>query len=154
MVGMTQPYDAPGAGPVAAHFRPVDDALIRLPLFPRRRAAEVLLASAADPEPEDPHRLLRRLYADSRFREAVRLSSPSLADPLDRVLGRERLDDATARRTARATLSYFLRACSRSTPFGLLAGVGQARFDDDGRVHVGERHRKRIAPDAGWTRAV
>lgn len=151
---MRQPYDAADPDSAATCFVPADHALIRIPLFPRRRAAESLPDPAAGTEPEDPHRLLRRLYADPRFREAVRLSSSSLADRLDGVLDGERLDDATARRTVRATLSYFLRACSRSTPFGLLAGVGPVRFDDEIRVRVGERHQRRIAPDAGWTRAV
>ncbi|MGW2815829.1 lantibiotic dehydratase [Streptomyces sp. NPDC001415] len=81
------------------------------------------------------------------FREAIEVSSPSLAQVLDRDT--PPTGDAL-RRAATAVGRYRLRMTTRPTPFGLLAGVALARFGDSASVRWGERHRAAVRPDLGW----
>ncbi|MFG2718938.1 lantibiotic dehydratase [Streptomyces sp. NPDC048416] len=89
--------------------------------------------------------------ADPLFREAIEVSSPSLA----RVLAGDTRPTADAlRRAATAVGRYRLRMTTRPTPFGLLAGVALARFGDEASVRWGDRHRPAVRPDLGWLSSV
>ncbi|MCT9139772.1 lantibiotic dehydratase [Streptomyces violarus] len=84
------------------------------------------------------------------LKEAIELSSASLAETLARIVSGE---DLGAKRLLKAAISltkYALRITGRPTPFGLYAGVAAGRFDAKAQVRVGQRHRKAIRPDAGW----
>lgn len=97
---------------------------------------------------------LRRLADDPLVREAVEVSSPSLAAVLGRVVegeggrgeGEDRHGDeldagagglargvkpAALRRGVRALTGYRLRMAARATPFGLMAGVAPVEFVDE-----------------------
>ncbi|MET7640647.1 lantibiotic dehydratase [Streptomyces sp. NPDC005438] len=122
-------------------------------------------------EPGEPRReaeereqltaLVRDLVKDPQVREAVEVSSPSLARSLTRI--EDGTGDGTplsTRRTRRLALSvirYALRMTGRPTPFGLLAGVGGCRFTEDlppepyGDEPVPHKHAR---ADAGWLDAV
>lgn len=117
-----------------------------------------LLRAPARPLPEHPdgpsglaETDLARYVADAArdplLCEAVELSSPSLA----RVLAADRPPTGEAlRRAATAVGRYRLRMTTRPTPFGLLAGVGLARFGEAASVRWGGRHRAAVRPDLGW----
>ncbi|MBD0741199.1 lantibiotic dehydratase [Streptomyces sp. CBMA152] len=118
----------------------------------------VLLRAPARPAPESPDtpagsteadlaHYVSEAARDTLLREAVELSSPSLA----RVLAADRPPSGDAlRRAATAIGRYRLRMTTRPTPFGLLAGVGLARFGDVTTVRLGGRHRATVRPDLGW----
>ncbi|MFG2146294.1 lantibiotic dehydratase [Streptomyces sp. NPDC048696] len=124
--------------------------------------APVLLRAPARPAPELPDtptgptdadlaHYVADAARDAPLREAVEVSSPSLA----RVLGADRPPSGDAlRRAATAVGRYRLRMTTRPTPFGLLAGVGLARFGGATTVRCGDRHRAVVRPDLGWLASV
>ncbi|MGP3947565.1 lantibiotic dehydratase [Streptomyces sp. 7N604] len=144
-------------------------ALLRAPVHPEWRARETC-DIAADGSLAGGEKLvdrIRRLAADPLVREAVAVSSPSLARSLDLIAGaggggresgdgesgRELPDMAALRRAARALARYRLRMATRCTPFGLMAGVAAAEFVDDPaevKVRLGEGHRRAARPDRKW----
>ncbi|MFJ2739167.1 lantibiotic dehydratase [Streptomyces sp. NPDC087440] len=99
-------------------FRCADGVLIRTPLLARRRARATWQDS-----PGELRSQLLELVADTRFREALEVSSPSLARTVEALLAGAPLSASDLRKAHRAVTRYLLRAASRPTPFGLLAGV-------------------------------
>ncbi|MEV0274844.1 lantibiotic dehydratase [Streptomyces sp. NPDC050610] len=97
---------------------------------------------------------LRALAADPFVREAVAVSSPSLAGLLSRVLDAgEEASLPQLRRAVRALTLYRLRMSTRATPFGLMAGVAPVRFAGPGEapaVRFGAAHRRAVRPDREW----
>ncbi|GAB2912332.1 lantibiotic dehydratase [Streptomyces mayteni] len=101
---------------------------------------------------------LRALADEGLVREAVALSSPSLARGLD-LLGNsqsggggvQKLTDL--RQAVRALSRYRLRMAGRPTPFGLLAGVAAAEFTDArawAGIRFGSAHRRVPRVDCRW----
>ncbi|GIJ60071.1 lantibiotic dehydratase [Virgisporangium aurantiacum] len=140
-------------------FTPAHVALLRVPTLPVTRSA----ATRVDLDLDDPERLagfLRTVLDDPVLREAVEVSSESLARTLGRLDHRLPVEPAKLRRAALAVTRYLLRMSGRPTPFGLLAGVAVARFDDSEtagaatKVRFDTGHRKGVRPDAGWLSAV
>ncbi|RJL24785.1 hypothetical protein D5H75_28810 [Bailinhaonella thermotolerans] len=97
-------------------------------------------------EPE----FLRSLAADPVAREAIAVSSESLAAAIDRAGD---LSPARAARAALAAARYLSRMTSRATPFGLMAGVAPARFGPGAGFRVRGR-RKHVRPDMAWLTAL
>ncbi|MEV5176660.1 lantibiotic dehydratase [Streptomyces flaveolus] len=87
------------------------------------------------------------------MREAVLVSSPSLAARLQMIEAGQDVSDKDSKKAARALTRYQLRMATRSTPFGLMAGVAVGTFGDDPSAVLGEHHRKRAEPDRKWLRA-
>nr|WP_255519034.1 lantibiotic dehydratase [Kitasatospora sp. SID7827] len=99
------------------------------------------------------------------MREAIEISSPSLADLLERAvpavaapedgpraaeLHLAELRPAALRRAAEAVGRYRLRMATRATPFGLMAAVGTARFGARAEVGWEGGERRAFRPDLGW----
>ncbi|MFC5828151.1 lantibiotic dehydratase [Nonomuraea insulae] len=103
---------------------------------------------------DDPARYLRTLTEDPLVREAIAVSSPSLAHTLDALREGRRVDQKKLRRAVVSATRYVLRMATRPTPFGLMAGVAEARFDDAAKVQVGGRHQKGVRPDTAWLLAL
>lgn len=83
------------------------------------------------------------------LREAIRLSSPSLAAVVDRPDRAAGMTTAQLRRAALSLLKYDTRMRARPTPFGLFAGVAVGRYGD-AAVQVTGPARRQILPDMGW----
>ncbi|MET8999269.1 lantibiotic dehydratase [Amycolatopsis sp. NPDC004169] len=104
-------------------------AMVRAPLLP---------AGAYPAEPGG----LRRAMADSRFREALWIASPSLAADADTLFRTGGTLPPKRRRTVvRALTRYLIRATSRPTPFGAFAGVGLTGWGDELDIRLGEPRR-------------
>ncbi|MFE9242014.1 lantibiotic dehydratase [Nocardiopsis sp. NPDC006938] len=88
--------------------------------------------------------------ADAVLREAIEISSPPLARTLDQILEGVDPPPRKIRRVARSLVRYLLRMRSRSTPFGVLAGVGQATIGSDAFVRWGDEHQKIASVDLAW----
>ncbi|MDQ3982531.1 MAG: lantibiotic dehydratase, partial [Actinomycetota bacterium] len=71
-------------------------------------------------------------YARPEVQEALYLASPKLAQRSRAFL--EGADDA---KVERPLIRYFLRMCTRPTPFGTFAGSAVGRLGDVTRIHVG-----------------
>ncbi len=138
-------------------FRPAGLALLRAAAFPLSRASVVRLDAW-----DDEARLVGYvcgLTGDARFREAVAVSSPSLARRLAEVGAGTVPPLADLRRAVVATSRYWLRMCGRPTPFGTMAGVAAARFGSPSdthptRVRLGREHRRGVRPDMAWLLAL
>nr|WP_273482978.1 lantibiotic dehydratase [Kribbella italica] len=85
------------------------------------------------------------------MREAIEVSSGSLARSLDRVA---ELDRSKLERALLSATRYRLRMGGRPTPFGLLAGVGLVEIGDAAKVAIGDHSVKVVQPDAGWLHQV
>ncbi|MCB5906070.1 lantibiotic dehydratase [Streptomyces pinistramenti] len=138
-----------------ALFRDAGIAMVRAPVHPVGAAAGVRPDTGpGDDEAARLTRTLRELADEPLVREAVALSSPSLAAVLHRVLtGSQTVPLPQLRRSVRALTSYRLRMSTRATPFGLMAGVAPARFGGPGeaaKVRWGGAHTRAVRPDREW----
>ncbi|MEU3708624.1 lantibiotic dehydratase [Streptomyces catenulae] len=139
-------------------FRGAGIGMVRAPVRPVREAAEV--RPDTGPGPDETARLtetLRTLADDPSVREAVDVSSPSLAEVVHRVLDRSGgVPLPQLRRSVRALASYRLRMSGRATPFGLMAGVAPVHFTDaDGaEARWGDAHTRAVRPDREWLTAL
>ncbi|QDQ09255.1 lantibiotic dehydratase [Streptomyces spectabilis] len=136
-------------------FRCADGVLLRAPLLtrPRVRATWRDGAAARPDETGGPAELrahLVELLTDERFREAVEVSSPSLARTVDAVLADASVSASDLRKAHRAVTRYLLRAASRPTPFGLLAGVLWGSFGEATKGELTGAGHRAARPDAGW----
>ncbi|NEA34320.1 lantibiotic dehydratase [Streptomyces sp. SID13031] len=93
---------------------------------------------------------LRQLTADPLVREAIAVSSSSLAESLDRISNDPTVEPAKLERAVMAASRYLLRMCSRPTPFGMLAGVAIGEFGRHTKVRVGVDHTRSVRVDGGW----
>ncbi|WP_199560706.1 lantibiotic dehydratase [Nocardiopsis sp. L17-MgMaSL7] len=100
--------------------------------------------------------LLRAAVRDPHLVEAVTLASPSLAFVLD-LVAQEREGELSDKRLRKAVVSvqrYDVRMRTRSTPFGLFAGVCAGRFDSAAKFAFGDAHRTRTRPDMEWLQEI
>ncbi len=128
----------------------------RIAALPAGRADATRIELSPD-SPGYPERLgdyLRRLAADPFVREAIEVSSASLAGTLDKLAAGGRLPVAKLERAAFAATRYLLRMCTRPTPFGLLAGVTTGTFGASAKVRVGDQHVRSVRVDGGWLAAL
>lgn len=132
-------------------YRHLPHALIRTAALPVSDQHPAFPGPDADPE----HLLgwLRALWAQATFRAAVQNASPDLASAVVTVLTATPAQDVRAvRRITLSVARYHLRATTRSSPFGQLAGIGPARFSEATEptqvTHSAPRVRTR--PDALW----
>ncbi|WP_454315402.1 lantibiotic dehydratase [Streptomyces phaeoluteigriseus] len=130
--------------------------------LPFRRPGDVLvLRAAALPITARPARWpafnsadacrqwLACIWTDDTLVTPLRAASPRLASYIERIVSG---DDVPAKRICKAASSaaaYLLRATSRSTPFGLFAGVALAGVGPSAAV-VGTVHRPIARPDTLW----
>lgn len=125
-----------------------DVTLARLSLLPE---GYPLPSPPADPgEAGQALDYLRRVAADPVLREAIAVSSATLAGTLDKITEGAPPKAAKLRRAANATMRYLSRMTHRATPFGLLAGVAPVRFDERPKVGVGTGHGKTARADYAW----
>ncbi|MEJ3656275.1 lantibiotic dehydratase [Actinomycetes bacterium KLBMP 9759] len=136
-----------------APLRAQPTATLRMSALSAARASPTL----ADVDPADLDALaayVREVAGDPSLREAVAVSSASLTHTLDALDAGRPVAAAKLRRAALAITRYALRMSTRSTPFGLMAGVAAARFGDATAVGIGTGHRKGVRADAGWVAGV
>src|SRR5215211_5293405 len=122
---MAQPSTRPPAGRTTttvqvagALYRPMGHLVVRAPLLPAD--AYLALGARAGPGPGGPGALAPEV------RHALAVASPSLLAALDRAGP----GDRGSARLEGKLLRYLIRMSTRSTPFGLFAGVGMARWGD------------------------
>ncbi|OIJ88945.1 hypothetical protein BIV25_35240 [Streptomyces sp. MUSC 14] len=130
-------------------FRAEPLGMLRVPLLPRTAAAAS--RAAVDPRDRDQvGRYLDALISDARVEEALAVSSPSLHRAVEMLRSGAPMRPNALRKLTLSATRYVLRAASRATPFGLLAGVAPVSFGDGCHVRMGTRHRKAVRPDGGW----
>lgn len=98
---------------------------------------------------EAMRRVLHDLVRHDVVREALALASPDLASRLGAWQDGS-LDGPAARGVERALLKYLSRMSSRSTPFGLFAGVSLGAWGPASRLAVGAWGKGRKAVRLDW----
>lgn len=63
-------------------------------------------------------------FSQPKHQEALYLASPSLFESLQKFLTNGEKDDKKRRKLMYALYKYYIRMCTRSTPFGLFASIG------------------------------
>jgi class I lanthipeptide synthase len=112
-------------------FTPSGFFVLRTPLLP----FDELASWAEGADRTELERRLRKAYERPELREALYLASPRLCDTLDAW------GSAHARKSLPALVSYFERAASRPTPFGLFAGCSVGEIGEQTRLELDERSR-------------
>lgn len=105
--------------------------VLRTPLLP----FDELEAWMEGADRTELERRLREAYERPELREALYLASPQLFGTLDAW------GSAHARKSLPALVSYFERAASRPTPFGLFAGCSLGELGERTRLELEERSR-------------
>src|SRR5947209_16104128 len=106
--------------------------MVRTPLRALPAADEGRIADHDDPT------VLADL--DPLLAEAVAVASPSLAAALDKALvegAQQLVPSKDVKRLASALARYRIRMATRSTPFGLFAGVGVGEFGSAAHGRMG-----------------
>src|SRR5687767_7300798 len=103
--------------------------MLRVPLSARGRVRAKWQAPS-DVGAEAVRDYLATLAADSHFRDAVEVSSPTLMRIWNRLLAGDAMHSTDRQKAVRALTRYWLRATTRPTPFGLMAGVLWTEFGD------------------------
>ncbi len=93
--------------------------------------------------------IIRKLARRDDIREAMALASPDLASRLDVWLAGS-LPGKDARNIEQSLLKYLSRMSSRSTPFGLFAGVSMGAWDSASHLSVGSWMESRKAVRLDW----
>lgn len=107
----------------------------------------------ADTSPEGVRRWcdwMRATWRIPEIADAVRHATPALGRELDALPPDTGIEPGAARKMMLSLAGYCLRATGRPTPFGLFAGVVEARFGSRAAVHWGEGHRAVARADGGW----
>ncbi|WP_327367975.1 lantibiotic dehydratase [Streptomyces sp. NBC_01217] len=97
---------------------------------------------------------LRAAWADRDVAEALRYSSPVLAEQVGALCTAEHPALRDVQRAALSVARYLLRAQHRATPFGLFAGVATAAFGPQARADWGEEHVAVGRAGAEWLAAL
>jgi hypothetical protein len=105
----------------------------RVPLLPISAITEVF----SDPSPLEA--LKRLIEKEQTVQHALRIASKDLSDALDPWLRGELLQNRSAPLRA---LAYVDRMASRSTPFGIFAGIGMIETGEAGTLSIDEAARR------------
>ena len=107
-------------------YFPTNRVVLRMPLMPCNLLNNVLFS---DEEFE-------RMITDRTFRNAVFLSSPALAQELDRFLSGEMKKESKIERLRAGLTKYVERMSTRCTPFGYFASCSTLEFADNHKLMV------------------
>lgn len=97
---------------------------------------------------------LRQVWSREPLAQSIEAASTELAEQVARVRAGQDTDHRRLRRTAMSVARYLLRACWRSTPFALFAGVAPAVIGAEPAVRWGRGHLPVSRPDGQWLDAV
>jgi thiopeptide-type bacteriocin biosynthesis protein len=131
-------------------YRPADFGMLRTPVLPMRNALPGLGGNVDEATDDELVAYLRASASDPVLREAIGVSTPSLAQLLDQVVADVPLRSARLRNAALSVARYVIRAGNRSTPFGVLAGVAPLYFGSGTDVVPGAAHVKHVSLDGAW----
>ncbi|MFC2118217.1 lantibiotic dehydratase family protein, partial [Bacteroidota bacterium] len=106
------------------NYSSFDKFVLRTPLFPFSYLKKNLLPGA------DIKLLIIRIWKIKLVREAVFLASPDLFEEIGKIIQGKEFKKKYIWRIYISLLQYFIRMCSRSTPFGLFAGVNVGNLSE------------------------
>lgn len=128
-------------------YQHVDVALLRAAAAPLTETPEWW------PDPSDIsdcRTWLETMWSRVDLADAIRLSSPTLAERVDAIRAGSPMADKQVRRAALATARYLLRSIGRPTPFGMFAGVAPVALGHPTTVRWDGSHRCLARVNTVW----
>ena len=118
-----------------------DKFVLRTPLFPLSYLGKYLT------EENDAINLIKKIWEIEIIREAIYLSSPDLYNEIVKIYARSKSSKIKTEGLYRTLLKYFIRMSSRTTPFGLFAGVCLGEIGNKTDIYLegplsGKRHTR------------
>lgn len=98
--------------------------VVRTPLFPFSIIEEYLL------EDKDINTIILDIWSMDSVKEAIYIASPDLFYNIEKYRKNPESSTKSANKLYLSIIKYFVRMASRSTPFGMFAGVSLGRFGD------------------------
>ena len=95
---------------------------------------------------------IENICKDPVFREKVRVASHSLVDMMDIYLEKSKgLSSKKLNAFYASVMEYLIRSTTRTTPFGLFAGVGIGKFNDCEEFYIkAAKFQKKVNADSEW----
>lgn len=122
--------------------------MIRVPMFSAEQCLEIL---EKDLSQEAFDQKLREICLDPVFREAVLIASPNLYKKIKQFIA-QGIDNTKKMEDFRiSVLKYFIRMCTRTTPFGIFSQVAKGVYGGEpGKKGVVSGSYKRAREDFEW----
>lgn len=79
---------------------------------------------------------LKKALQDTVIKESIFLASPDLYSQINEWINGEGLKEKDENRLIYSVLKYVSRLSSRSTPFGLFAGISVGKLDDETNINI------------------
>lgn len=131
-------------------YKPADFFMLRIPLLSIEKYKDIFVDENF--EDQDIKTEVINLFSELMIKEAVEVSSFSLFESLNKLTDGKKLKDKKIRKIISSFLKYVIRMTSRTTPYGIFAGVSLGSFGDKTKVSIGDNKyaKKRIRPDMEW----
>lgn len=111
----------------------------RIPFYSLDKLRQVLMLSS-----KELTEFIEELCHNELFLEAVYISSKDLYNDLVRINSGKILSEKKSKDIKHSVLKYYLRMCSRTTPFGLFAAYGKSQ------ANTSFHYKKTLWPDYEW----
>ncbi|MGE0078310.1 MAG: lantibiotic dehydratase family protein [Bacteroidales bacterium] len=85
--------------------------------------------------------ILQNTLNDNYFLESLYIASPDLYHQIERYSNGE-INDKLSKKMEISIYKYFSRLCTRSTPFGLFAGISTGSFGEQAKFKLSETRRR------------
>lgn len=123
--------------------------IVRVPLLGVRNAYELLHKISASDDNDYFIGVMKELFADKLLQQAVFTASIDLYEQLVPWHAGKVADKKKEYKLAISLYKYFIRMCSRCTPFGLFAGVATGSFSSESNIklNANSEHRFLSRPD-------
>jgi len=131
-------------------YKPFNKFVLRTPLKSFNYLQKFISGSETDIES------LKKELQDSVIKESIFLASPDLYEQLNVWLNGKELAKKDLNRLIYSIIKYISRLSSRSTPFGLFAGVSLGRFSDQNQIVIADisSFRRKLRLDMNYTVAL
>ncbi|WP_427166107.1 lantibiotic dehydratase [Streptomyces sp. C1-1] len=133
-------------------YKAVNPITLRVATLQRDTFGEVFAGLRDDSLPTDAELAdyIRTMAEFPELVEAVAVSSPVLLRTLEKVISGDETRRKRLLSTATSITRYAIRMSSRSTPFGLYAGVTAAQIGTTACSTIGDHAKKIVRLDSGW----
>ncbi len=112
------------------NYTPFQNFILRTPLLPFSFLTEFLCSENVD------EISLKKFCERKEIQEAIFLASPNLYDKINKWLKNKLTDKKELERLPFSVYKYLARMASRSTPFGLFAGISVGKITDRTRLEL------------------
>jgi hypothetical protein len=131
-------------------YEPFDNFILRTPLKPFNYFQELTSSMEIDKEN------LNKILQDPVIKEALFLASPDLYTQMEEWLNGKEFKQKEVDGLYHSILKYISRLSSRSTPFGLFAGISVGKLSDETQINIPDisNYKRSLRLDMNYTVAL